>query len=211
MADEPLDPRRTAILFFDTLNGYLKTEPDRTVPDQFKDAVANMRRILEAARAAGCMVVYAAGSHRADGAMERQRRTDTDNRLRPSPGGRLHWKQPVTGGDWTGTVIDELAPRPEDFLVPKFRWSAFAGTYLDMALRMHDIDTIVLAGGSTDVGPAATAFAARDLDYDLVVVRDACTAHEMDNHEQFMNRIFPRMARVRATAAVESMLRAPSR
>lgn len=211
MVDEPLDARRTAVLFFDTLNGHLKAGPERTVPDQFKGAVANMRRVLGAARAAGCVVVYAAGSHRTDGALERERRTDTDNRLRPSPGGRLRWKQPVIGGDWTGEVIEELAPRPEDFFVPKFRWSAFAGTYLDMALGMRDIDTIVLAGGSTDVGLAATAFAARDLDYDLVVVRDACTAHETDNHEQFMSRIFPRMARVRDTATVEAMLRSPAR
>jgi ureidoacrylate peracid hydrolase len=196
--DEPLDPRRTAVLFFDALNGHLKTGPGRTVPDAFQGAVVKMRRVLDAARAAGCMVVYAAGSHRPDGAMEhRRRRTDTDNRLRPSPQGNVLGKQPVIAGDWTSAVIDELAPSPEDFVVPKFRWSAFAGTYLDMAL----------AGGSTDVGVAATAFSARDLDYDLVVVHDACTAHELDNHEQFMKRIFPRMARVRDTAAVEAMLR----
>lgn len=65
---------------------------------------------------------------------------------------------------------------------------------------------MLLCGGSTDVGIASTAFAARDLDYNLVIISDACTSPEQDNHAQLMNRIFPRMARVRATAEVLQML-----
>ena len=64
----------------------------------------------------------------------------------------------------------------------------------------------MLCGGSTDVGVASTAYAARDLDYQLVIVRDACTSPEDDNHEQFMARIFPRMGRVRTVAQVTQML-----
>jgi ureidoacrylate peracid hydrolase len=93
-----------------------------------------------------------------------------------------------------------------DFIVPKHRWSAFHGTYLDVALRTCRIDTLVLAGGSTDIGIASTAFAARDFDYSLVIVSDACTSPEKDNHEQLMRRIFPRVARVRTTGEVVAML-----
>jgi nicotinamidase-related amidase len=64
----------------------------------------------------------------------------------------------------------------------------------------------VISGGSTDVGVASTAYAARDLDYNLVIVSDACTSPEEDNHRQFMQRIFPRMARVRTAAQVVRML-----
>jgi len=53
---------------------------------------------------------------------------------------------------------------------------------------------------------ASTAYAARDLDYNLVVVSDACTSPEQDNHAQFVRRIFPRMARVRTTEEVLRML-----
>jgi ureidoacrylate peracid hydrolase len=53
---------------------------------------------------------------------------------------------------------------------------------------------------------ASTAFAARDLDYNLVIVSDGCTSPELDNHDQFMRRIFPRMARVRTTDAVLAVL-----
>jgi len=42
--------------------------------------------------------------------------------------------------------------------------------------------------------------------YNLVIVSDACTSPEEDNHRQFMQRIFPRMARVRTAAQVPGML-----
>lgn len=206
MAAETLDRERTAFLFFDTLNGHLKSGPERALREEYRAAVTNMGRILAAARTARSMVVYAIANHRPDEGMQRQTLTDTDNRLRPWTGPRPVWKQPVIGGQWSGEIVAELAPRPEEYIVPKFRWSAFTGTYLDMALRVHGISTIVIVGGSTDVGVASTVYSARDLDYDLVVVRDACTAHEMDNHDQFMKRIFPRMARVRDTGAVLAML-----
>jgi nicotinamidase-related amidase len=102
-------------------------------------------------------------------------------------------------------VVKALAPRPEDFVVPKHRWSAFHGTYLETALRTRGVDTIILAGGSTDVGVASTAFAARDLDYNLVIASDACTSPEADNHDQLMRRMFPRMSRVRTTEQILAM------
>jgi nicotinamidase-related amidase len=112
----------------------------------------------------------------------------------------------ITAGTPQARIIAELAPRPEEYLVPKHRWSAFHGTYLDLALRTRGADTIVLCGGSTDVGIASTAFAARDLDYDLVIAADACTSPEQDNHTQFMRRIFPRLARVLTTAQIVALL-----
>src|SRR5438270_6022089 len=209
MGDQPLDRARTCLLLFDTLNGYFKTPAGAVVPE-FVAGVANMRRLLEAARAVGVMVVYAVGSHRKDGGMAKTPRTDTDNRLSPVRD-TSWWSPKVVAGEWSGEVISELAPRSEDFVVPKYRWSAFAGTHLDSALRVHEVTTIVLAGGLTDIGIAATAFSAKDLDYDVVIARDACTASELDNHEQLMRRIFPRMARVRSTEEVIAMLSARSR
>ncbi len=42
--------------------------------------------------------------------------------------------------------------------------------------------------------------------YNLVIMSDARTSPEEDNHRQFMKRIFPRMARVRTAAQVLGML-----
>ena len=167
--------------------------------------IANAALLLGASRKTGAMVAYAHADHRADRATSAQTLRDADNRLQPlRPGER---DMPLlTGGTAEAAIVQALAPRPEDFLVPKHRWSAFHGTYLDLALRTRRVDTIILVGGSTDVGIASTAFAARDLDYNLVIVSDACTSPERDNHDQLMGRVFPRMARVRSTGQVLAML-----
>jgi ureidoacrylate peracid hydrolase len=201
-------PRRSALLFFDMLNGHIKNG-DPATQARLSPVIVAARELLDAARAHRVMVAYATANHRADNATTAHTIRDTDGRLNPIPLGEPPSFRPVVaGGTWESAVIDELAPCADDYLIPKYRWSAFFQTYLELALRTRKIDTLIIAGGSTDVGVASTAFAARDLDYHLVVVSDACTSPEQDNHDQFMRRIFPRMARVRTAAQVAAMLRA---
>ena len=188
------------------LNGHVKKD-DPATKARYAPVIASAVRLLEAARRAGVAVMYAAAHHRPDNATSARLVTDTDNRLRPlAPGAARDLKSVVSAGTWEAQVVDELKPQPQDYMIPKFRWSAFHQTYLDLALRNRAIDTLVISGGSTDVGVASTAYAARDLDYNLVIVSDACTSPEQDNHMQFMRRIFPRMARVRTAEQVVHML-----
>ena len=205
-APERLDAARTALLFFDMLNGHVKKD-DSATRARYSPVIANAVRLLQAARHTGVVVMHATANHRPDNATSAHLVTDTDNRLRPlAPGAARETRPVVASGTWEAQVIDELAPAPQDYVIPKFRWSAFHQTYLDLALRSRDIDTLVISGGSTDVGVASTVYSARDLDYNLVVVSDACTSPEQDNHAQLMQRIFPRMARVRTTEQAVHML-----
>jgi nicotinamidase-related amidase len=206
IGDERLDAARTCLLLFDLLEGHVNK--DEASRERFRPVIANAAALLAAARKAGAMAAYAHADHRADRGTSARTVRDTDNRLRPLRAGDTESHQPLlTGGTGETRVVRELAPRPEDYLVPKHRWSAFHGTYLDLALRTRGVDTMILCGGSTDVGVAATAFAARDLDYNLVIASDACTSPEQDNHEQLVRRVFPRMSRVRTAAQVIAMLR----
>ncbi len=203
--DAPLDPARTCLLLFDFLEGHVNK--DAKTRRRFNHVIANAEALLVAARRAGAMVAHAHADHRADGGTTARTLRDTDNRLVPIRADDAQAHMPaIFSGTPEARIVRELSPEPEDYLVPKHRWSAFHGTYLDLALRARRIDTLILCGGSTDVGIASTAFAARDLDYNLVIVSDACTSPEADNHEQLMKRMFPRMARVRATAQVLDML-----
>lgn len=205
MNPENLEPHRTALLVFDLLHGHVNK--DLATRARFEPVIGKARLLLEGMRDAGCMVAYAHADHRADRATSAVTLRDTDNRLRPiAPGEAASHKPLLTGGTAQTRIIEELQPRPEDYLIPKHRWSAFHGTYLELALRTRGIQNLVLCGGSTDVGIASTAYAARDLDYQLVIASDACTSPERDNHEQFMTRIFPRMSRVRTVAQVLALL-----
>ena len=203
---ERLEPASTALLLFDMLNGHVKKDAAATKA-RYAPVIAAAVRLLEAARRSSVTVMYAAAHHRPDNATSAHLITDTDNRLRPIPEGHPRDLKPVVAaGTWEAQVIDELKPQPQDYMIPKFRWSAFHQTYLDLALRNRNIDTLLISGGSTDVGVASTAYAARDLDYNLVVASDACTSPEEDNHAQFMQRVFPRMARVRTVEQIVRML-----
>jgi ureidoacrylate peracid hydrolase len=199
-----LDPKRTALLVFDLLEGHV--HHDDASRARFAPVIANVAALIAQARKVGVTIVYAKADHRADRATSAHTLRDADNRLRPLAPGTV--EGPLLTGGTPGTeIVKEIAPQPEDLIVPKHRWSAFHGTYLELALRTQRIDTLILVGGSTDVGIASTAFAARDHDYNLVIVSDGCTSPEQDNHDQLMRRIFPRMARVRTTAQAIGMLR----
>lgn len=203
-AGETLDPARTCLLIFDLLEGHVRK--DEATQRRFAPVIANAAKLLHAARTAGAMVAFAHADHRADRATSARTLRDTNNRLQAlNPDDKNSHQPLLTGGTAQTRIVAELAPVASDFMVPKHRWSAFHGTYLETALRTRGVDTLVLCGGSTDVGVASTAYAARDLSYNLVLPEDACTSPEDDNHRQFMQRIFPRMARVRSTAQVLAM------
>ena len=113
----------------------------------------------------------------------------------------------VIAGDRSSDVLADLQPKPDDYYIVKYRWSAFFQTYLDLALRTRGIDTIIISGGSTDVGVTSTLYSGRDLDYNIIVASDACgTSHDQRAHVMLMELVFPRMARLRTTDQVIEMI-----
>lgn len=191
MSAERLDPAHTCLLLFDFLVGHAARDPQRYAP-----VVANAAKLVATARAAGAMVAYARADHRADGGISARTLHDSGPRA-----------PLITSGAPEADIVPELAPRPGDYMVPKHRWSAFHGTYLDLGMRARRVDTIILTGGSTEIGISSTAYAARDLDYNLVIVSDACTSAKQDVQTQLMREVFPRLARVRNTIQVLEMLK----
>jgi nicotinamidase-related amidase len=197
---------KTCLLFFDLLNVYYHGASEET-KKRMKPVVDNAVRLMQAAREKNIMIAYAMANHRPDGQSRSRVITDTDMRLRPWPNDDCD--PPVHGateGSWEQKVIEEIAPRAEDYIVPKYRWSTFHQTYFDLALRSRGIDTIIISGGAVDIGVASTVYSARDHDYNVIVVRDACSNSHEDSMAAFMNTVFPRMARVRTTEQVLAMI-----
>jgi nicotinamidase-related amidase len=186
---ERLDPAKTCLILFDFLVGHVAKDAKRYAP-----VLGSAAKILTAARARGAMVAYARADHRPGSHAQ----TLYDAGPRPPL---------ILQGTPEAAIVPELAPRPGEHMVPKLRWSAFHGTDLDRALRERRVDTLILTGGSTEIGVSATAYAARDLDYNLVIVSDACTSAKRDVHEQLMREVYPRLARVRNTIQVLEMLK----
>ena len=202
------DPKKTAMLFFDILNGYVAA-PEPGKPRVLKPWIQNAVRLSKAARAAGLPVFFAKGNHRPDNATTALLLTDTNNSLTPWPNGEvIKTKMHVIAGDKSSDVLADLEPKADDYYIVKYRWSAFHQTYLDLALRTRGIDTVIVSGGSTDVGVTSTLYSGRDLDYNMIVASDACgTSHDQRAHDMLMQLVFPRMSRVRTTDQVITMLK----
>lgn len=199
--------KKSALLFFDILNGYV-AEPEPGKPRLLKPWIQNAVKLGKTGRAAGLPIFFAKGNHRPDGATTALTITDTNNSLTPWPNGEVtKTKMHVIAGDKSSDVLADLEPKPDDYYIVKYRWSAFFQTYLDLALRSRGIDTIIVSGGSTDVGVTSTLYSGRDLDYNQIVVSDACgTSHDQHAHDTLMEIVFPRMARVRTTDQVIEMI-----
>ncbi len=202
-----LDKDNTGLILFDALHGYL--HPDDPKKQAFlaeHNILANLQRLLTAARRAGLTTFYPSGAHAPDGSDVVERLTDTDMELRPI--GEKPIVPHIRKDSKDAEIAAELAPAPGDVMVPKNRWSSFFQTNLELQLRVRGIDTIVIAGGSTDVGIAATVYAARDRDLGIVVVRDACYSMRGNNNDFFMERVFPRMGRVITVDVAVKLMRA---
>ena len=204
---EDFNLKRSALLFFDILNGYVQ-QPEPGKPRVLKPWIQNAVKLSQAGRAAGLPVFFAKGNHRPDGATSAVIITDTNNSLTPWPNGQVtKTKMHVIAGDKSSDVLADLEPKADDYFIVKYRWSAFFQTYLDLALRSRAIDTIIISGGSTDVGVTSTMYSGRDLDYNMIVASDACgTSHDPRAHDMLMEIVFPRMARVRSTQQVIDMI-----
>jgi len=199
--------KKTALLFFDILNGYV-AEPEPGKPRVLKPWIQNAVRLSKAGRTAGLPIFFAKGNHRPDNATTALILTDTNNSLTPWPSDEVtKTRMHVIAGDKSSDVLGDLEPAADDYYIVKYRWSAFFQTYLDLALRTRGIDTVIISGGSTDVGVASTLYSGRDLDYNMIVVSDACgTSHDQRAHDMLIELILPRMSRVRTTDQVIAMI-----
>ena len=203
-----LSASHTGLILFDALHGYL--HPENPAKVKFlaeRNILPNLVLLHQGARKAGLTTFYPSALHAPDGSDFVVRLTDTDMDLNPGGSAEKPIKPYFYKGQKASEIAAELAPGPDDVVIAKQRWNSFYQTNLELQLRARGIDTIVIAGGSTDVGIASTVFAARDMDYGIVVVRDGCYSSRGNNNEFFMDRVFPRMARVMTVDQAVALMR----
>ena len=80
-------------------------------------------------------------------------------------------------------IVSELSPQPEDIVFHKRRPDGFIGTDLDLMLRSNGIKTILIGGVATEGGVEGTARSARNLGYDVVVLKDCVGSRNRELHE----------------------------
>jgi len=141
--------------------------------------VRTIRRVLDAARAAGTTVVHLQVGYKPDlsnagGTRSPNYYKETAMHLmctRPELKGKL-----LTEGSWDFALVDELAPLPGEIVITKTRYSGFAGTTLDSQLRVRGIQYLFFAGIAANVCVESTLRDAYFLDYWPILVADGTMA-----------------------------------
>ena len=158
--------------------------------------IANSVRLLTEGRRVGAqpVLVHVGGS--ADGADRLHTASDQPMRTTapPSP-------------EWSD-FIPELDRQPGDIVILKRQWGAFYGTDLDLQLRRRGLTTMILCGIATEFGVESTARDAYECGYQLIFAVDAMTGRHAESHANSVERIFPRMGRVRSTEEIVTALQA---
>ena len=137
---------------------------------RLKKTVKNAQRILNACRKKGYDVVHV----KMGAQTSNPRHTAKVNR-------KADFILPMNAE--RGKFLEEVQPIKGELVFPKTNGGAFTGTNLDFVLRNMDIESLIITGFLTDQCVLATAIAAADIGYDVLLVEDACTATTKENQD----------------------------
>jgi nicotinamidase-related amidase len=107
--------------------------------------------------------------------------------------------------DWA-ELVDALDRQPSDHTVTKHQIGAFYGTALERILRRAGVTQVFLTGVATTMGVEATARAAYDSGFHVVLVEDAMSDMSAEHHKHAVEAVFPRIGEVTTTAEVLAKL-----
>ncbi|BCL13445.1 hypothetical protein GCM10017556_11840 [Micromonospora sagamiensis] len=179
-------PDRAAVLVHDMQRYFLRPFPAGQSP--LTELVANVMKLLAAARAAGVPVLYTAQP----GGMSRQDR------------GLLHdlWGPGMSSEEADRGLADDIAPEPGDTVLTKWRYSAFYRSDLEDRLRRSGRDQLVVCGVYAHMGCLVTACDAFSRDIQPFLVADALADLSFDDHLMALRYAAKRCAVPLSTATV---------
>ncbi len=146
-----------------------------------------VRPALEAARYAGMPVVYAHNSSpnveinrsQIGQQLRRSLKCDLADLLSERPGLVDPAEYRVREGARLLDIAPPVAPKPGDYFIRKHFYSGFKDTRLDTLLRNLDVRTLFAVGFDASVCLLCTLIDAFDLNYEIVLLRDAVLALEI--------------------------------
>ena len=193
-----VDPARAALLVHDMQRYFVRAfelERDgQPLPDaQINIAIANIRRLLDAAHAANIPVYYTA---------QPPRQNPADRRLLTD-----FWGDGLQD-DENAQILDELAPTEADTVLTKWRYSAFVRSPLEEQLKDLGRDQLIIGGIYAHIGCLTTALEAFMRDIQPFMVADALADFTEKEHRMACEYASGRCARVLNTAEVLEHLNA---
>jgi len=157
-----------ALILVDFVQAYF--DPTCELYADVDNALASALRLVEAARAAGILIVYTNVVYQEGG----------------RNGGVFYRKAKPLHNFQAGSAMGEwpagLAPAPGELVISKQYPSAFFGTSLSSTLTAAGVDTLIITGLTTSGCIRATCIDACSYGFVPVIVADACGDRHEDPH-----------------------------
>jgi nicotinamidase-related amidase len=152
-------------------------------------AVQNQRKLIDAARAAGIIVIYT----RIATLTRMARDVGQQHRL-------VNMAVPVDSVD--AEILEEIAPQTDDIVISKTSSSPFNSTAIHQLLHNLGCDTLLVCGVVTNGCVEGTVRDASDLGYSVIMVEDACAAVTPALHQAAITNLDNAFCNCRRTAEV---------
>lgn len=186
-----LDPARTALLVIDMQEDFLGAQGyfarKGYDPALLRSIIPNVQALTEAARAAGCRIIWTRQGYRADFADA----TDYE-RWRARRAGLVYQPGATTScvrGQQGFEIVSDLAVHADDIVVDKTANGAFYQTDLDLILRSQGVTHLIFSGCTTDVCVHTTLREANDRKFQCLLVPDACASGDEFAHRAAVHMV----------------------
>jgi len=172
MQVDGIEPNRTVMIVVDMQNDFVAAGAAMETPAA-RAMVPKLAEALKICRSAGIRVIYTAHVHRRDG---------SDMGLFDDMHPPIAKRAALVDGTPGVEIYPELAPQPGEHVIKKHRYSGFFGTDLDIILREWGVDTVIIAGTTTENCCHATARDAMFRNYRVVFLSDATATYDYPDH-----------------------------
>lgn len=199
MTNPKFDKESTALLVIDPYNDFISE--GGKVWDRLKsvaeanDCIPHMLQVLNAARKAKLRVFYALH--------HRYRPGDYETWKYIMPVQKAAWmRKTFEFGTWGGEIRREFEPLPGE-IVAQEHWgsSGFANTDLDLQLKKHGIQKLIITGLIAHTCVEATVRYAAELGYDVTMVKDATADYSNEEMHAALKLNIPNYASAIVTTA----------
>jgi gluconolactonase len=197
-----LDAKRSALIIQDLQNDVIGEGgafADSGAPAHAKsqNVVANVKRLAEAARAAGMPVIHVHYIVE-QGAAGLKQNAPLFIGVKEA--------NALVRGSWGAAPVDGLEPQGGDHVVEKMRMNGFFDTRLDILLRGLGADTIVITGAWTNMSIEHTSRHGADAGYEVIVVSDGTSTTGEEWQNAALNYAMTNVGRVAGTDEVVQAL-----
>lgn len=154
-----------------------------------RSIIPAVRRILDAARETGMLVIHTREGHRPDLSDCPPAKLNRGRKQGAGIGDMGPMGRILVRGEYGHDIVDELTPIEGEIILDKPGKGAFFSTDLELILRTRGIQNLIVCGVTTHVCVSTTIREANDRGFDCLLLSDCSAAFDPADHEATVRSI----------------------